>query len=80
MAEITPRSASYLVRVWSEPQGARDDEALLRYYVRDLRTGEERYFSDPAGLGELVSALHGRRRDDEDREATETGRALGEAG
>lgn len=79
MAEMTPRSASFLVRVWNEPREGQEKEALLRYYVRDLRTGEERYFSDPAGLGELISALHGR-QGHEDSEAGEPGRSLGEVG
>jgi len=38
---------SFLVRVWAEPREAAGAEARVRLYVRDLRSGEERYLSDP---------------------------------
>ena len=46
---------SWLVRCWEEPREQPPDEPVLRYMVRDLKTGEERYLSDPRELGELVS-------------------------
>jgi hypothetical protein len=53
---------SWLVRCWEEPREQPPDEPVLRYMVRDLKTGEERYLSDPRELGELVSrpVLEGR--------------------
>ena len=47
---------SWLVRVWEEPQ-AREPEGdpVLRCFVRDLKTGEERYLSDPAEIDDLVT-------------------------
>jgi len=44
-------AVSYLVRFWLEPQQV-ENEATLQYrgYARDLRTGEESYFADPAKL------------------------------
>lgn len=43
-------SNSYLVRVWQE-SGV---EADLRFYLRDLKTGEERYLADPEQISELL--------------------------
>jgi hypothetical protein len=56
---------SWLVRCWEEPREQPPDEPVLRYMVRDLKTGEERYLSDPRELGELVSrpVLEGRADD-----------------
>lgn len=53
-ATESPRQAisnSFLVRVWQEPGGKAD----LRFYLRDLKTGEERYLSDAGRIGELLS-------------------------
>ncbi len=44
-------SNSYLVRVWRET-GA---DANLRFYLRDLKTGEERYLGDAKQIGELLT-------------------------
>lgn len=51
-AEATRRSTSnsYLVRVWQEHGGGAD----LRFYLRDLKTGEERYLSDSGRISELL--------------------------
>ena len=38
---------SWLVRCWIEPGEDRDGEPTFRCRLRDLRTGEERYLSDP---------------------------------
>lgn len=47
---------SWLVRCWEEPrERAQDDGPVLRGFVRDLKTGEERYLSDPRELGELLN-------------------------
>lgn len=44
---------SWLVRCWEEPnEGAQENP--VRCSIRDLRTGEERYLSDPRELGELM--------------------------
>lgn len=40
------RTESFLVRTWRE--GAREEST--RYFVRNLRTGEETYLSEPHGL------------------------------
>lgn len=44
-------SNSYLVRVWQET----GKDADLRFYLRDLKTGEERYLGDPKQIGELLT-------------------------
>lgn len=49
-ANRSPGSNSYLVRVWRE-NGA---EAKVRFYLRDLKTGEERYLGDPDRIGEVL--------------------------
>lgn len=46
-----PTSNSYLVRVWQE----NGKEADLRFYLRDLKTGEERYLGDAKRVGELLT-------------------------
>jgi hypothetical protein len=50
---LSPRppqgAQSFLVRVWVEPQAA-TDAGHVRAYVRDLRTGDETYARDAAGL------------------------------
>lgn len=45
---------SWLVRCWEEPREAPHAEPVLRCFIRDLRTGEERYLTDPREIGELV--------------------------
>jgi hypothetical protein len=45
---------SWLVRCWEEPRELAQAEPVLRCFVRDLRTGEERYLTDPREIGELV--------------------------
>ncbi len=47
-------AVSYLVRFWSEPREVGQEADLCRGYARDLRTGEELYFSDPRGLSEHI--------------------------
>lgn len=49
-------SASFLVRVWREPREIEGETSPLRYYVRDLRTGQERYLSHASQLEELFSS------------------------
>jgi hypothetical protein len=46
---------SWLVRCWEEPRERSQDGPVLRGFVRDLKTGEERYLSDPRELGEMVN-------------------------
>jgi hypothetical protein len=43
-----------MVRCWEEPREEGSDPPVYRCFVRDLKTGEERYLSDPKDLGELV--------------------------
>lgn len=48
---------SWLVRCWVEPREeghGTEDPPTVRCFVRDLRTGKERYLSDPRALGELL--------------------------
>jgi hypothetical protein len=49
---------SWLVRCWEEPREQVKDETkeepVLRCFIRDLKTGEERYLRDPRELVELV--------------------------
>lgn len=46
-----PSSSSYLVRVWQEP----GQDADVRFYLRDLKTGEERYLGDAERIGEMLT-------------------------
>jgi hypothetical protein len=43
-----------MIRCWEEPREQAEGEAVVRCFVRDLKTGEERYLGDPHELGELV--------------------------
>ena len=43
-----------MVRCWEEPREQAGETPVFRCFVRDLRTGEERYLSDPRELGELI--------------------------
>ena len=45
---------SWLVRCWEEPREVPHAEPVLRCFVRDLRTGEEKYLTDPREIGDLV--------------------------
>jgi len=45
---------SWLVRCWEEPREESHENPVFRCSVRDLRTGEERYLSDPREIGELM--------------------------
>lgn len=47
-------ASSWMVRCWEEPRERAGEEPIVRFFVRDLRTGEERYLSDPRELGELM--------------------------
>ena len=47
-------ATSWLVRCWMEPGGEGDGQPTFRCRLRDLRTGEERYLSDPRQIGELM--------------------------
>jgi hypothetical protein len=53
----SPSTISWLVRCWVEPReeghGA-EEPPVVRCFLRDLRTGQERYLNDPRALGELV--------------------------
>lgn len=53
--ETTSRSASFLVRLWAEPREIEGESAPVRGFLRNLRTGEEHYLSDPGGLAELLT-------------------------
>jgi hypothetical protein len=49
-------SLSWLVRVWEEPREEEPEaDKVLRCFIRDLKTGEERYLSDPAEIDDLVT-------------------------
>jgi hypothetical protein len=45
---------SWLVRCWEEPREGEQETPVFRCSVRDLKTGEERYLSDPREIGELM--------------------------
>lgn len=47
-------SDSFLVRCWMEPREVVNQPDVVRVYVRNLRTGEEHYLSEPSQIGELV--------------------------
>ena len=46
---------SWLIRCWEEPrEAAAQEDPVLRCYIRDLRTGEEHYLTDPRRVGDLI--------------------------
>ncbi len=45
---------SWLVRCWEEPREGEHETPVYRCSVRDLRSGEESYLSDPREIGELM--------------------------
>jgi hypothetical protein len=49
-----PKTLSWLVRLWEETRENPREEPVVRCFIRDLRTGEERYVNDPRELGELM--------------------------
>lgn len=52
-----PSTISWLVRCWAEPREdghGVEEPPVVRCFVRDLRTGQERYLSDPRALGDLM--------------------------
>jgi len=48
-------AVSWMVRCWEEPREKGSDPPVYRCFVRDLKTGEERYLNDPCQLGELLN-------------------------
>ena len=54
MASPDGPTLSWLVRCWEEPLENPHERPVFRCYVRDLKTGEERYLNDPRELGEMV--------------------------
>jgi hypothetical protein len=59
-ARLEPRSAeerqaaSLLVRCWLEPNESADEAPVLRGYVRNLKTGEERFIKDLDSVGQQI--------------------------
>ncbi len=66
------RTASFLVRFWREETA--NGESVLRGYLRNLRSGEEQYVTDPALLGEQILRYLRRELEQEDA-AAETGKS-----
>lgn len=52
--QVGQQTGSFLVRCWVERREVKDQPEVLRVYVRNLRTGEEHYISDPAEVGQLL--------------------------
>jgi hypothetical protein len=50
---------SFLVRVWYEAREGPGQEPSFRAYIRNLRTGEERFVHDPRTVGEQIAAQLG---------------------
>lgn len=48
------QSGSFLIRVWSEGREADGQPSPVRVFLRNLKTGEERYLGDLDQLGETV--------------------------
>lgn len=44
------RAASFLVRFWWEEREGNGREPILRGYLRNLHSGEERHLADPSEL------------------------------
>ena len=59
-ARLEPRNAderpaaSLLVRCWLEPNETPDEAPILRGYVRNLKTGEERFIKDLESVGQQI--------------------------
>jgi hypothetical protein len=79
VSEAKPKTGSialsWLVRCWEEPSQQAGDGPVLRGFVRDLKTGKERYLSDPGALGEIVTQeiLEAERAREDDSEQLESG-------
>jgi hypothetical protein len=79
VSEAKPKTGSialsWLVRCWEEPSQQEGDGPVLRGFVRDLKTGKERYLSDPGVLGEIVTQeiLDAERMREDDAEKLEPG-------
>lgn len=54
MSNEAPSTMSWLVRWWEEMREDPREAPVVRCFIRDLRTGEERYLDDPRELGELM--------------------------
>lgn len=54
MSDEAPKTVSWLVRCWEETREDPQEAPVVRCFIRDLRTGEERYLNDPRELGELM--------------------------
>jgi hypothetical protein len=55
MSDQAPKATlSWLVRCWEEVREDSRGAPVARCFIRDLRTGEERYLTDPRELGELL--------------------------
>lgn len=50
----TRPAASFLVRFWREPGDTAEGGVSVRGYVRNLKTGEERYLSSTEQLGAYI--------------------------
>jgi hypothetical protein len=55
VSEEKPKTGSWLIRCWEEPTKQSQDDPVVRGFVRDLKTGKERYVSDPRELGEILA-------------------------
>ncbi len=49
-----PGSGSFLVRVWKEPREQEGEERPVRYYFRNLQTGEEHYLAEGDKLADAL--------------------------
>lgn len=54
MSDEALSTLSWLVRCWEEMRDDPQEAPVVRCFIRDLRTGEERYLNDPRELGELM--------------------------
>lgn len=76
-AQSERRKASFLVRLWEEESGVEGDQPVLRGYLRDLASGEQRYLSDPSDLAEeilrLFRAVGSKRESADAEEQSDTG-------
>jgi hypothetical protein len=79
VSEAKPKTGSialsWLVRCWEEPSQQAEDRPVLRGFIRDLKTGKERYLSDPGELGEMVTQeiLEAERTREDEPEKLESG-------
>lgn len=56
MTEFEAEAHSFVVRLWTEGQGATEAEAEWRGWIEHVQNGQRRYFRDTAEIGHIVAS------------------------